>query len=248
MNWITGLVIAVACLISGMIGLTAGINLNPVSTVSFVWDWNIAGSWVSGVGALLAVCVALWQSHKQQEREKARCRIIFAEGEWFLKIQIVSEGIIPATVLSACILYDGKSRAFELSDFVGLGVSFPNKIERGGVMTLIDVSRDHFRRLGFRLSDSVIRDLEGAQITPSIYNKVEAEKFFSELRLCSEREGELLIRTAHSDIKHHLPPALLRNLFSLVIEDHSKDLEAKREYLRKDLEQMRSNSLDPSAH
>lgn len=97
MNWTSGLIIAVACGICGMLGLTAGINLNPSSTVRYVWDWNAAGSWVSGIGALLAVIVTLRLADKARREDveslvvKCSMAIIGSHGPRLL-IELVSNG------------------------------------------------------------------------------------------------------------------------------------------------------------
>src|SRR5690606_33024784 len=45
MRWLAGLAVAVLCILSGLLGLTAGINLNPDSTVRFVPNWGSVGDW-----------------------------------------------------------------------------------------------------------------------------------------------------------------------------------------------------------
>lgn len=69
MKWLLCLVILFLCVISGLLGLTAGINLNPVSTVKFVPQWGSLGDWVSGLGALLAVLVTLWLADKSRRED-----------------------------------------------------------------------------------------------------------------------------------------------------------------------------------
>ena len=113
MKWMTLLIAALACLICGMLGLTAGINLNSASTVSFVWDWNIAGSWVSGIGALLAVLASLWLAQRgeknQAEREKENLRIEVRVAGMFAHLHIVSLGHFPVTVKEVLIGVSGGS-------------------------------------------------------------------------------------------------------------------------------------------
>lgn len=67
------LIVVIACIVSAVSGLTAGINLNSSSTVRYVWDWNIAGSWVSGIGALIAVLSTIYL-HKRNESQQIESR------------------------------------------------------------------------------------------------------------------------------------------------------------------------------
>lgn len=67
------LIALIACVVSVVLGLTAGINLNPSSTVKYVWAWGSAGDWVSGVGALIAVLSTLYL-HKRNEAQQAVAR------------------------------------------------------------------------------------------------------------------------------------------------------------------------------
>ncbi|MFK3945628.1 hypothetical protein [Pseudomonas fulva] len=62
-------VIAAMCVISGLAGLTAGMNLNPNTTIKFVPNWGSLGDWVSGCGALLAVIVTLWLADRSRRED-----------------------------------------------------------------------------------------------------------------------------------------------------------------------------------
>lgn len=55
-----------------LLGLTAGINLNPQATVKFVPDWGSLGDWVSGVGALLAVVASFLIVQRNEKFQLAR--------------------------------------------------------------------------------------------------------------------------------------------------------------------------------
>lgn len=236
MKWIAGIVLLASCVICAMLGLTAGINMNPRSSVAYVWDWGVAGGWVSGLGALLAVGFALLQSHKQQEKERAKCRILLEHGEWYLKVQIVSDGIIPSTVLSASISFDDNTRTYDLSYFQRLGFSFPKKLDRGDVSTLIDVERDEYRRLAFELANLLIAELAKRNVILRSYSPQVAEEYFSELKLCGDRSACLLLKTAHADLSHPLPPDFMRTCFSLVEAEHREWLQKDRESLRKEFQ------------
>lgn len=107
MNWILVLCGVAACVICGFLGLTAGINMNPESTVRFVPNWGSAGDWVSGIGALLAVIVTLLLADKQR-REDAELLKVVANASFpvgpgfyglpFISVELTSEGKRPVTV------------------------------------------------------------------------------------------------------------------------------------------------------
>ncbi|WP_336352975.1 hypothetical protein [Pseudomonas atacamensis] len=72
MRWLYLFFCFAACVISGLLGLTAGINMNPQSTVKFVPDWGSLGDWVAGVSALLTflvACIAM-NAWRVQERQR----------------------------------------------------------------------------------------------------------------------------------------------------------------------------------
>lgn len=87
-----------ACLISGLAGLTAGINLNPVSTVRFVPNWGSLGDWVAGLGAFAAIAVALWQFHIQRKEDVEDLFIDQVQHRDRWRVSIVSKGKRPARV------------------------------------------------------------------------------------------------------------------------------------------------------
>lgn len=66
MKYIVLVVVIVACVACGLLGLTAGINLNPSSTTKYIPDWGSVGDWVSGLGALAAVWAMVWTYFRQR--------------------------------------------------------------------------------------------------------------------------------------------------------------------------------------
>ncbi|NWD85575.1 hypothetical protein [Pseudomonas sp. K5002] len=65
------LIAVIVCFVSAVSGLTAGINMNPSSTVKYVWDWGVAGSWVSGIGALIAVLSTIYLHRRSESQQVA---------------------------------------------------------------------------------------------------------------------------------------------------------------------------------
>jgi len=241
LRWMLRLVALVAMFgLTFLLGLSFGLGNNHNNFITeTVPVLSMLGGWVSGLGALLAVGFALIQFHRQQEKERARCRILLEQGKWFFKIQIVSDGIIPSTVLSASILFDEKQR-YELSSFPRLGFSFPTKLDRGDVSTLVDVKRDEYRRLALVLVELSTAELAKRNVVLDRYNPQAAEKYFSELKLCGERHACLLLRTAHADLRHPLPPELMHSFFSLIEAEQREVWSRDRESLRKEFQQYRN--------
>lgn len=116
MNWILGGVAVFLCVVAGLLGLTAGINLNPESTVRFVPSWGSLGDWVSGLGALLAVVSSFYlvrrnEAH-QHEREREKIEIEQWAEDFYCSVRVISLGIFPCTVKSVFLIGpDGGSLA-----------------------------------------------------------------------------------------------------------------------------------------
>jgi hypothetical protein len=98
----------IACVVSALLGFTLGVNLNPESTTRYVLSWGSLGDWVAGIGAFLAVGVALWQAHKmsQDDVEKLSITQRQLQGRW--AISIVSSGRRPSKVMGVA-LYSKKT-------------------------------------------------------------------------------------------------------------------------------------------
>jgi len=67
MKWMFGFGALFACVICGFLGLTAGINMNPQSTVKFVPDWGSLADWVAGIGSMCAVFATVYFGWKQRQ-------------------------------------------------------------------------------------------------------------------------------------------------------------------------------------
>lgn len=98
MNYFLVAGFVLGCALSGLAGLTAGLNLNPASIVRFVPNWGSLGDWVAGLGAFFAVGVALWQSHLQRKEDVEDLVIKQAQGRDRWKVSVVSKGKRPARV------------------------------------------------------------------------------------------------------------------------------------------------------
>lgn len=149
------------CAVSGLLGLTAGINLNPDSIVKFVPNWGSLGDWVSGVGALLAVItsLALVRRSEASQAERERERFVvdqFVQHRRF-SIRVVSMSSVPSVVRS--ILLEAPSGvASNLMRYLPepLKVRLPKRLETR--------SEIHLAWLDERLPD-FLREIQMLQIS-----------------------------------------------------------------------------------
>lgn len=245
MNWKLAVGVVV-CVICALLGLTAGLKLNPQSTMKFVPNWGSLGDWFAAAGTIAAVWVALSQSKKQAEKERPRTKIYqeYKENAW--SVRIVSEGLVPVTVLDASLSYDGV-REIDLAPWFPQSSALPKKLERGDALILIDFSESHFTQFSRAIAGPLIRELSDSGITPSDGDGGYNEQFFDTLAKASSRGAELLISTAQDDERHQLPDGLVSEMFSIVSrEERSKRQEEIRKYEanRRELRQMLEEALN----
>src|SRR5690606_41643222 len=67
MRWLAGIAVAGLCIVSGLLGLTAGINLNPAATVRFVPNWGSLADWAAGRGTLAGGVASGYYGWKQRQ-------------------------------------------------------------------------------------------------------------------------------------------------------------------------------------
>lgn len=94
--WAGALVVCVVCT---LLGFTIGVNLNPDSTTRYVIAWGSLGDWVAGIGAFLAVAVALWQTYTLRKEDVEDLLIDQHQGNSRWIVSVVSRGKRPARVL-----------------------------------------------------------------------------------------------------------------------------------------------------
>ncbi|UVK96104.1 hypothetical protein LOY49_12505 [Pseudomonas atacamensis] len=217
MKWILFGTVLALCAVCGLLGLIAGINLNPQSTIKFVPAMGSLGDWIAGIGAIFAVGVAVWQSLLQQQREKAKASITHEYYKEFWCIRLLSEGIVPVTVLSVHLAYN-TSKTIDLVVWLAAGAAPPRKLERGDVMTLIQLADLDFGAFARHLADPIIRDLSAEGIAPGDGDFGFDERYFGALKTAGELDAFLLIRTAHGEIAWKVPREVMSELFNTVIE------------------------------
>lgn len=148
MKWILFLVIAGVSVISCLAGLTAGINLNPISTVRFVPNWGSVGDWVSGLGALSAVLVTLWLADKQRREDVAdllvvpKLSMISGEETWLVTVNVVSRGKRPSLATSTSISSKHSKSVLWLQNLHQYSGSLPINLSYGEKVDLIYTAKN----------------------------------------------------------------------------------------------------------
>ncbi|MGF6127254.1 hypothetical protein QF019_002463 [Pseudomonas frederiksbergensis] len=133
MKWILGLIGFSACAICGLLGLTAGINLNPVSTVRYVPNWGSVGDWVSGVGALLAVVTTLILTRRSEEQQRIlrhdKIEIEQGTSSTHVSIRFTSLGLYPAKVRSVLLVSADGGAVTMFGHCVDQEPTFPQRLD-----------------------------------------------------------------------------------------------------------------------
>ncbi|WGK60516.1 hypothetical protein QAO71_10465 [Halopseudomonas sp. SMJS2] len=145
MRWMVGLAVLALCIICGLLGLTAGINLNPDSTVRFVPLWGSVGDWFAGVGTSAAVIVTLWLAEVRRKEMQPKVRIVTRFGDLIVKekrtvnvfVRIISCGGQPANVTGVSIRSPHTKQVVSLRSTVPVSTDLPANLGYGQVATLI---------------------------------------------------------------------------------------------------------------
>ena len=107
--------VLVVAALSALAGLTAGINLNPQSTVKFVPDWGSVGDWVSGVGALLAVIASLYMVRRSERfqlaRDSEQLMLVQEPDLAWLTLRVGCSGLRACTVQDVRICHGNKHQS-----------------------------------------------------------------------------------------------------------------------------------------
>lgn len=119
MKWLWGALGIFSCMICGLLGLTAGINLNPQSTIKFVPEWGSLADWVSGIGATCAVVATVYFGWKQREELLPKLSIkttgivLFDAGESIssFAIKLANTGSMPIDWTGICFHSDHGDKA-----------------------------------------------------------------------------------------------------------------------------------------
>lgn len=238
MNWMLGVVVVAACVTCASLGLTAGINLNPMSTVKYVWDWNAAGSWVSGIGTFLAVIVTLWQVRRQQEREKPKLTIQQHYESKTYSLILVSTGLVPATVFGASLSYDDNKTYVDLVHHLSEDSKLPRRLDRGDAVTLLELKNVSFSMLGRTIIRPVLNELEARGMKSAVYGEGINQSYFDRLNACASREAKLIVKTAHNVEEFAISKEAFQALLKCAIDDEYKLAQEKWESWKSDAREL----------
>ncbi|SFX26265.1 hypothetical protein SAMN03159316_1325 [Pseudomonas sp. NFR02] len=239
MNWMLGVVVlVVACVTCASLGLTAGINLNPVSTVKYVWDWNAAGSWVSGIGTFLAVIVTLWQVRRQQERERPKLTIQQHFESKTYTLILVSTGLVPATVFGASLSYDDDKTHLDLAHHLSEDSKLPRRLDRGDAVTILELKNVSFSMLGRSIIRPALNELEAQGVKSAVYGEGINQSYFDRLNACAAREAKLIVKTAHNAEEFAFSKEAFQALLKYAIDDEYKLAQEKCESWKADAREL----------
>lgn len=204
---VAGIFFGVVC---GLLGLTIGIYFNPESTITFVPVWGSLGDWASAIGAFSAVAFALWQSHRQQQKELPRVKIInqFTPDECLLRV--VSEGIVPESVLGAELIFKKDGSKIDLLTFSRIPKGGQTtKLQRGEYLDILALNKHDLLQFIEQWVARPIDQMRRSEIYPGNgyfkLNKV----YFDRLEEFFKQDLEILIRLVSKDVMVKVPPEFL---------------------------------------
>lgn len=122
MKWLMGLGAIFLCVTCGLLGLAAGINLNPQSTVRFVPvidanAWSSVGTWFGAIGTIAAVALSLHFSRRDDVEgltiiSEVTNRANLDGAGLEVTIRVVCTGRLPTTILAMGIGSDHNASIF----------------------------------------------------------------------------------------------------------------------------------------
>lgn len=122
---LTTLGIILLCLMLFLLGVAFGTSTNSVEFEKTILPvLSAVGSWVSGVGALGAVLVALWIAEKQRRNEKEELKLAFdfvvtpGQSNAVLMVSAVSVGKRPSEINSIVIYSQGATAQMYITRFL----------------------------------------------------------------------------------------------------------------------------------
>lgn len=236
---------AAVSLLCGLLGLTIGLNLNPASTVKFVPTWGSLGDWVAGLGAILALGVALWQSFVQSQKDRIRTLVLDRSDSHSWALRLVSEGLIPVTVLGVDVQIKDLRFSLPMTAHPDVNFHFPVRLERGDVQQVIELRQDGFAGFADALMALLISAVEGRGLRPGNGDYGVNPDYFQTLKIYCDSRPRLIIRLAHDDIKHDLDKGPLGALLSSALTKlEEQELSEARQRKQKDYECL-SKALRP---
>ena len=216
-------------LISFTLGMVVGI-VNVDSLYKHVAVTGTIGEWFAGMATFMAVGFALWQSYEHRHKERMKARILYNEtsDEWSLRV--VSEGLIPITIVGVDICIGDASNKLNLALRKNSGLNFPQKLERGEVLQVLALEGHKFPDFSGWLISPVIKSLGSKGIYQnSVRNRVN-EEYFQELNFLAKSSLKITVHLAHESVVHTVSNVLVGKLVSDISERHRKDQLEKLRY------------------
>lgn len=139
MKYFIGLAVVIACIVSGLAGLTIGINLNSESTTKYVLNWGSLGDWVAGAGTFIAVVVSLLLARREDSEKviaEVGVRALLDQGAESigLFLRATSVGRSPTTIVQVGVCVDEVPESFcPLAAFTKEVEAVPKYIARGQI-------------------------------------------------------------------------------------------------------------------
>lgn len=174
MKFLIAIGLPIAFIFGGLFGLTAGVYLNPDSTVQYVPNWGSVGDWVSGIGAFVAVIVAVWLADTQRKDNAERLKLNGAIqpsnngsalfGGVDLVIDVVSSGNRPVNLSGARIGVKNFDSGWNAYMAGSTGKGFPVLLNYGE-STQIRLSQGDAKAVFRHFDNNHQGDLSKAQIT-----------------------------------------------------------------------------------
>lgn len=126
------------CLMIFLLGVAFGTSTNNLEFKETILPvLSVVGSWVSGIGALGAVLVALWIAEKQRRGDKENLKLAFdfvvtsAQSNAVLMVSAVSVGKRPSEI-NSIIIFDPKASAqLYIARFLPGSSSIPTNLGYG---------------------------------------------------------------------------------------------------------------------
>lgn len=151
---------------------------------------SMVGSWLSGIGALSAALVSLWLANSARNEDVEECEIDCRWEYGALKVNAISTGRRPVTIVSAGIHHSGMSCDFEI-DAKKSEPKLPATLFYGQSVDIAIYQRDTFQKLKFYLDRHPIAAGSDVYIyvssTIHVYEEVVPKDFLASLVSEAER-------------------------------------------------------------
>ncbi|WP_047280210.1 hypothetical protein [Pseudomonas lundensis] len=216
-------------LISFTLGMVVGV-VNVDWLANHVSVTGTIGEWFVGLATFSAVVFALWQSYENRHKERMKARVLDNKAVEDWSLRVVSEGLIPVTVVGVDLIIGNGSYKSKLEKNKNLKLSFPHKLERGEVLQLISMEKQGLSAFADWLLSPFVSELSSKSIHQGRVNAQINDDYFNALDLLSKSQLKVVIHYAHESFVHVVNSDLLNKLVSDVSERHKADQLEKLRY------------------